>query len=386
MSKALNLSSKLGFCGMPIRVDTESSCSHNCAYCFAHSAVIRKRKNYYKTKEGQLSKEIKGAKGALKELLDKKIPLHWGGLSDPFHSKSTGELSIKLQTDIPNYPILYSTKGLNFDENKLNKETRAFQFSICMNDDYAKKLEPNAPLPSQRIERAKRMLKKGFWVGVRIQPYIPIISDSVIDMINSVDWKYVVIEGLKITPQLPYDIRDKLMNLFGLKNEDFFNFGLLNLKPEIRAKCYLSLFNKLRKDYLIGMADNDFHFMSDSKVCCGTDTIPNWNYYDSTTTALSIEKEKIRLSDILNKWLPKGNINSLFTSNRTTKEENTLFGFKKNNEVKDYFEKRFYADKSKFKSSFSPSIFHGFYRVGQDYINPFWGKNRREILEKIANQ
>jgi hypothetical protein len=248
-----------------------------------------------------------------------------------------------------------------------------------MNDKSASFYEPNAPCPSQRIEKAKQLKRLGFWVAVRLQPFIPNITENVIPDILKVDWDYIVIEGIKVIPQMNETRKLEMIREMNLKRSDFFQFGLLNLLPQIRAKHYLKVLPQLY-NYKIGMADNDFHFLSDSQVCCGTDTVPGWNSYTATTTAISLEKEEVRLSDITDQWLPSGDLSSVFTSNRTDKERETLFGKEHAKTTKEYFESRFYRN----NSPFSPSMLHNFIRLSDSYRNPYWGKCRREILQQIS--
>ena len=37
---ALNTSSKIAICGLPLRLDSYKTCSFNCAYCFANNRKI----------------------------------------------------------------------------------------------------------------------------------------------------------------------------------------------------------------------------------------------------------------------------------------------------------------------------------------------------------
>jgi hypothetical protein len=379
MDKILNVSSKLGFCGMPLRGDTNSTCPHGCTYCFSNARVIRKRQNPFIAKEKSMAKEIENPSTVIGEFLSAGIPIHWGGMSDPFFSPQIAELTTKLSNIIGLHPIMYSSKGVNFDENKFDKETRAFQFSISMSDEMAKVLEPDAPLPSARIQKAIEMKKKGFWVAVRLQPYIPKITDEIVPMLKQVEWDYIVIEGLKIVPQSPDDYKNSLIASVGLKRDDFFQFGLLNLNLQLRVDHYSKFLQEL-EGYKIGMGDNDLHFLSDSSVCCGTDTIKGWNNYFSTTTHLVRTKEYISENDLSEMWFPNGSIKSLFTSNRVEGDRDDLFGKDEANTTREYFKRRFYKD----GSPFSPSMNTGFMKIGNVYKNPFFGKSRIEVLQALA--
>ena len=80
---AIRCGSQITICDVPISFDTYNGCSHACAYCF----VKRKtdisqieKDNCYKA----LKNFIEGGRTELTRWCDWKIPLHWGGMSDPF--------------------------------------------------------------------------------------------------------------------------------------------------------------------------------------------------------------------------------------------------------------------------------------------------------------
>ena len=46
--------------------------------------------------------------------------------------------------------------------------------------------------------------------------------------------------------------------------------GLLNLKPEIRLKMYEPFINFFKENNIpYSIADNDLHYLSTNKCCCG---------------------------------------------------------------------------------------------------------------------
>lgn len=100
-------------CDLPIRFDTYDGCSHGCEYCFAKKFTditkIKKCEN-----ANNLLSFIKGERTNETRWCDWNIPLHWGGLSDPFqpcekvHKYSLECLKVLKQTQ---YPFVVSTKG-----------------------------------------------------------------------------------------------------------------------------------------------------------------------------------------------------------------------------------------------------------------------------------
>ena len=75
--------SQVILCGLPIRFDTYRGCSHLCKYCFAQRKVELRN---IKTNEtvASLRAFIEGKRTQGTNWCDWSIPIHWGGLSDPF--------------------------------------------------------------------------------------------------------------------------------------------------------------------------------------------------------------------------------------------------------------------------------------------------------------
>lgn len=70
-------------CNLPVRFDTYKGCSHGCKYCFA-----QKKQNIAKIQRDEtveaLRSFVEGKRGRETAWCDWNIPIHWGGMSDPF--------------------------------------------------------------------------------------------------------------------------------------------------------------------------------------------------------------------------------------------------------------------------------------------------------------
>ena len=75
--------SQIILCDLPVRFDTYEGCGHACSYCF-----VSRKADIAKIKLGEgvesLARWIKGVRDKSTNWCDWPIPLHWGGLSDPF--------------------------------------------------------------------------------------------------------------------------------------------------------------------------------------------------------------------------------------------------------------------------------------------------------------
>lgn len=75
--------SQVILCNLPIRFDTYKGCSHGCRYCFA-----QKKRNIGKIERDEtveaMRSFIEGKRNRETAWCDWNIPIHWGGMSDPF--------------------------------------------------------------------------------------------------------------------------------------------------------------------------------------------------------------------------------------------------------------------------------------------------------------
>ncbi len=114
------ITSQFYFCGIPFRFDTSPKCKLNCAYCFAMAIGGRKtaplqfanieriRRKIENSLEGK-ALDISG------ELLNRKMPIHFGGMSDPFADEETTKISVEILRLFAkyDYPVVISTKNTN---------------------------------------------------------------------------------------------------------------------------------------------------------------------------------------------------------------------------------------------------------------------------------
>lgn len=105
--------SQIILCEVPIRFDNYVGCSHGCKYCF-----VTRKADISQVKLGEstqaLREFIAGKRTTDTQWCDWNIPLHWGGMSDPFqpaelqYRRSLDCLRIFAETQ---YPLIVSTKG-----------------------------------------------------------------------------------------------------------------------------------------------------------------------------------------------------------------------------------------------------------------------------------
>jgi len=316
----LGLTSQFRFCGNPFRLDFYRFCSFGCKYCFARHiggqedfeykyAKFEIIENYFKKafESDEETKEI------IVELLRHKVPIHVGGLSDPFQPV---EFRLKLNYKLIelsnkyNYPLIFSTKQCYLPQEYwdiLNPQIHAFQIScLGLDDEFAKKYEDNTPTPTQRINFLKELRSKGFWCSIRIQPLIDLDQAiKLCDVINGIA-SYVTVEHLKINTDNP-EIKELFKDeIYRYKRTSIMRN--LELDKETKINDIVELKKHLTKT-TVGVGDNDLHYLSDSRCCCGVDTInKNFeNYLKYNLTYFTTERLGKVVKDDDQIWLPKCN-------------------------------------------------------------------------------
>ena len=322
--ECMQLTSQFKFCPMAFRVDMYRGCDFGCKYCFANmnafheigtglstwrqADVVQVRKVF----ELALNTD-KESKSTIVELLRNRVPLHCGGMSDPFQSREwelglTKEL-IKISKEF-NYPIVFSTKTDHLEKEYyelLDPKIHAFQVSIMgWTRDYIRKWEGNTATAQARCEFVQ-LLRNDYdiWCSVRIQPIIN-KWEAVALMLALRDLpSYYSIEHLHVIADSWAGQEALLTHCKGSRSFTQ-NGGVTEFKAEVKRKN-IKLLTSVANSFgvKVGAADNDFHYMSQSRCCCGTDTIGGAfdNYLKFNSCYLSTGK-----SDVNNMFIPKSNV------------------------------------------------------------------------------
>lgn len=351
----IGASSKIGICGMPLRADTYKTCSFACKYCFSNNRKIMGNnsgfmvgdiKQLERLFEKVFSKKIIDNNSLLEVLLSNRYPPHCGGMSDPFQPcEKEYKITAKL-VDLSNrynVPIVFSTKSDTVYGANINPRLHTFQLSVTNMYDN-KNLEPNVPSFGSRAKFYDELKAKGFKVGIRIQPFIPGITEpDIIDRFKNSD--NITIEAIKLVPQNPKQ-REELRSLIGLKKEDFYYLGLENIKPELKLKLYEPILEKIREYNIpFSVVDNDLRWLGTNKCCCGDRLVPKFTNFN-TTTILQTYGKNYNLDNVIEAakkdCLVDCKCRHLFASNR---QRGVVT-------VKDYLKKNF----NNLKNPMCPSV------------------------------
>lgn len=251
-------------CDLPVHFDTYSGCAHACSYCFARHKFDISQVSKKETSKALIN-FINGLRTKETNWCDWDIPLHWGGLSDPFqpcekkYRSSYDCLKIFAKE---NYPFIVSTKGRLIAEKEyldfIKHCNCVVQISmVCEKYDV---LEKGCPTFNERLKILEMLSKAAKRTIVRIQPYMREVFLDVyknLQLFKDAGAYGVIFEGMKFKSK-----KDGLIKIGG----DFV-YQYNDIKKdflELKQKCH-SIGLK------IYAGENRIRSLGDSLTCCGID-------------------------------------------------------------------------------------------------------------------
>lgn len=258
-------------CDVPIRFDTYRGCSHLCRYCFASKKQDLMGIETEETPK-TLAAFIRGKRSKETRWCDWDIPLHWGGLSDPFQpieQRYRNSFRCLEVFALTGYPFVFSTKGrLAGTPEYLDLFKRcncAGQLSL-LTRQAALDLEPGAPTFNERLVIAERLAACVKRLIIRIQPYMPEFRLDILRQLTrykEIGVYGVVVEGLKLSkPKWP--CMERVAGDYCITRN-----VLVDHFQQIRSECH-----KVGLAFFCG--ENRLRSMGDSLCCCGVDGIDGW--------------------------------------------------------------------------------------------------------------
>ena len=338
-SSPFAVNNQIYFCGVPFRLDTyASSCSHGCHYCYVRAAELTSasRKSRGETLQVAEEREFKRfltialdsdlARDDIDiEWLRHRVPLHWGGMSDPFQQcERKFKISKKWMEYLSwyKYPTIISTKGVIAAEPEylelLKAGNYAFQISLINDDDqFIKALEPGAPSATERLRALEIIANAGIWTAVRVQPLIPGSKvewelPRFIERLAKIGVKHVLAEGYKVPVRNPAGVQKVWEVCPEAKKEYMYHDvkmeGFELLLPSWRKWQYTKVLLEVchANGMTYGAADNDLRDMGDVICCCGIDNLPGfenfWRYQASQAARIAKQKGFVKLEDMEQFW------------------------------------------------------------------------------------
>jgi len=193
-------------------------CLHNCVYCDGRAEKYQVNGIFGRDIEVKinaieiLNRELRTLKG--KKSFRNCYLMVGSGVGDSYQPiEKKFELTRKSLELIKHYklPISILTKSSLIERDldllkQINEKNRVlinFSFSST-NDDISRIFEPNASLPSEKLQTIKKFKKNGFSVGVFLLPVIPFITDTIplmkktIEDFISIGINYIIFGGMTI--------------------------------------------------------------------------------------------------------------------------------------------------------------------------------------------
>lgn len=329
-------------CSMPMTFDQYDHCSFNCLYCFSYFQKALKEVNplfvnqntHYRDMavRGVNPKKIaklfnQELKSQFNAYIDHRMPMQWGGLSDPFdeYEKRYG-IGYEILEILKDYPLCFSTKGTWFLQGNINdykdnklKRIRDYHKLIYGNKNWnwkisiinydavlAGKIERGVPTPDMRLRAIKKLSTMNTGgVTLRLRPFIIGMS--------SLDYEFLIERAAKAGADavsteffcLEARANEALLKRYTMMSEAL-GFDILDFykKNSPRQSGYLRLNWKVKESYIIRMRDishklgmrfyvSDAHWKDqcDGGSCCGLSE--SWNYQRGQfTNALFIAKNR----------------------------------------------------------------------------------------------
>ena len=305
--------SQVVLCELPVRFDTYRGCSHNCSYCF-----VRRNADLRNPKPAETPKALKafieGNRTRETQWCDWEIPLHWGGMSDPFQPvelkfRNSWE-SLKVFADTQ-YPVVFSTKGYVAGMPEyLDMFKRCNAVSqVSMVSPHFDKLESGAPTFQERLEMLPGLAKNTKRLIVRISPYTLGLADDVCSHLQA--FKDAGVFGIEVEAMKRANKKPGLVRVAG-----DWCYPIEALRKE---------FSQIRHEAKnIGLAfysgENRLRGMGDDTCCCGVVGVPGFKPNRANLNRLLVGEE-IEYTDRMRQ---EGSGGAFKTLNQTTVAERWL--------------------------------------------------------------
>ncbi len=196
--------SPLCTCPLKYTINPYTGCSHKCLYCYTTSYIGLKESTPKIKLLTRLKKDIEKA--------DKRLPVDMSLSSDPYPpiEKKLGLTRKVLELLVKNgFRVQITTKSDIFirDIDIIKNYPIVVSVTITtLNDSLARKIEPFAPRPKDRVKALERLGELEIPFSVRVDPVIPYLNDDeeslreIVDAVASIGAKHVVTSTYKAKP------------------------------------------------------------------------------------------------------------------------------------------------------------------------------------------
>ena len=370
---ALSLTSQFYFCSFPLRLDTYNLCTFNCPYCY-----MKNRGGNYKPSTLQIINIEKFKKtlwkginlqpqNVVEEFIQQRIPIHFGGVSDPFseyENKYMKSFEVLKNLNQYQYPTIISTRSGTWSTkeyiNIIKDGKYIVQLSMPTNNSTVlKRLNKNKNIYHNQLKTIDSLIKNKIPVVCRLQPFIPRFEEEYINIIEDLikaGVKTISIEYLKLpleNEKMNFSLMDEIFGfplLAFYKKKEATRSGREWVLPSKYKYEMIKTIKNQFNDIEINYADNDLMHLNKYNCCIGKyqqlEGFQNTFNYNITTAIKNNQNGVIKRNSIEEEWYPKKSINRIINSKSRISGEGII--------IKDYIDKAWNS-----ASNLSPINYHG---------------------------
>ena len=321
-------------------------CTLNCVYCFAMSRGGRRTSRKLIANPDSIAHKLSRSlddnvakKDVIEEMLSRQLPIHFGGISDPFSNASVSAVTRQMLVHLSNYdyPVVISTKNtdllLEYETIKIITEMNniAIQVSFTSLDvEKTHLVEPLVPSTMARLRCVDELSKEGIHVIARLQPLFPSfeseVAEDLIPRLGSSGCKHVAVEYLKLPVEKNLSL---IKSMFDVMNCDWYDFYHQNgarlvgrewvLPNEFKWERLQPLIKRIREyGMTYGSADYGLNHMGDTDCCCGIDGLPgfnNWFKGNFSNIIRHTDSQELTFDLVEDNWFPRGSVKMYMNSN-----------------------------------------------------------------------
>lgn len=281
-------------------------------------------------------------------MLERRVPIQLGGMTDPFSpwEKSFGVTKSILElANTQQYPMVLSTKGdLVATANYLSRlKDGNYYVRISVtgaNPETAHLLERGVPSVNERLAVVEKLSLAGINVSVRLQPIVPLQEDylpALIKSFASAGAKHMSAEYLKwpiernsqqalsLSKILPDAKKMYLSKCSQRVGREYILLPSYKL-PHLRRMKALAE----KAEIIFGFADNEFLHFNEFKSCCNAADLflKDANFFDANllTPLKTMSNGTASINSIKDRWAPSRNINPYLNSTVRVKNPDPTIG------------------------------------------------------------
>ena len=291
---------------------------------------LQLKKRFQRAAEGN-------ARGATEEFIQRRIPIQFGGMNDPFgpfeSKKGISLETLKILADY-DYPTIISTKGTVLVSGEYLSVLARGNFYVrisvaAVESELASVLEPGVPTVGDRMNCARIMAARGVPVSLRLQPIIPGFEKDaerlIIDAAHN-GFKHVSAEYLKLPVETTAHNFTKLQRtLPGIRHLytklNAVRVGREFILPTSFKKPRLLSLKKVadKLGLVFGFAENELLLQNDFISCCNASDLflrgaKYFNFNIAGILRSQIHSGEFRFTVSQSEWLPSNSVFSHLNS------------------------------------------------------------------------